>query len=217
MLRLKQEHPMTNASDAQLTRLEATLTDNGLYGDHWDRLWKILEAARLHERDASDGAPLSPSRATEIITWLTGKGYTPKRTQQAPAERAARKPYPRIPAGRYATDSRTGNNSTDFWLIEVPTEGKWAGYSFVRRVIGGRPETDIRGPEARAALEAIEAAGPEAARDRYSDELDQCWKCNSHLTDDLSRLTHIGPDCCKIVYGVTQAQRAAALGLTLAR
>jgi hypothetical protein len=204
---------MSNASDAQLTRLERSMADNELFTDHWDRLWKICRMARLHEQDPTDGAPLDPVKATEIITWMTAKGWVPKR-QPSPLARPGlpgRLPYPKIPEGRYATDSRTGNQATDFWLVEVPAEGKWAGYSFVSRVLGGHSPTKIRGPEARAALEAIEAAGPEQARDRFSDEMDTCWKCGVGLTNDLSRQVHIGPDCCKKVYGMTQTQRLAML------
>jgi hypothetical protein len=203
-----------NASDAQLTRLEATLTDNNLHGNHWDRLWAILEAARIDERSPGDGAPLAPERATEIITWLTRQGYLPKRLQQqATQPRTERRPYPKVPEGRYAVDSRTGAQDTDFWFVRVPAEGKWQGFSFVKRIIGGRPDTDVRGAEARAALEAIEAAGVEAARARYGAEVGDCWRCGRTLTDELSRnpLLSIGPDCCQAEYGMTQAQRLATL------
>ena len=198
---------MRNASAAQLSRLERTLTDNDLHGGHYERLWAILEAARIDERTPGDGTPFPPAQASATIDWVGAQGYYPK-----PAA-GQQTPYPKVPAGHYATTSRTGNQSYDFWKVEVPEAGKWAGFSFPTRVIGGRPEQKVRGAEARAALEAIEAEGVETCRERYARELQQCWKCNIHLTDDLSRELLIGPDCCKIVFGMTQAQRRAALAV----
>lgn len=79
--------------------------------------------------------------------------------------------------------------------MDRPTEGRWAGYLFVKRVIGGHPDTPIRGAEQAEALARIEAAGPAEARQRYGQEIGRCGVCNRRLTDDLSRARGIGPDC----------------------
>lgn len=104
-------------------------------------------------------------------------------------------PFPQVPQGYYATPSATGNNDLDFWFVKRPTEGTWAGRTFVSRVIGGRADASVRGATARAALEAILKMGFEASGDRFADELGHCKRCNRHLTDELSRQRRMGPDC----------------------
>ena len=39
-----------------------------------------------------------------------------------------------IPQGYYATRKEHG---IDFWFVRVPEDGKWQGYRFVRRIVGG--------------------------------------------------------------------------------
>lgn len=58
------------ATDGQLSYLEDALSANALYDGHYDRLWKILEAARIDMRRRGDGAPLSARQAAEIRVWL---------------------------------------------------------------------------------------------------------------------------------------------------
>lgn len=104
-------------------------------------------------------------------------------------------PYPDVPAGRYATKSLTGNQDLDFWRVDRPTEGRWAGRTFVKRVIGGKPDSNVRGVTAREALNAILAMGVDESRTLFGTELGFCWKCGRHLTDETSRALGIGPDC----------------------
>lgn len=107
---------------------------------------------------------------------------------------AAAIPLPDVPAGHYAIPSLTGNNDLDFFRVDRPTEGRWAGRTFVKRVIGGRPDSPVRGRTAREALTAI-AKDPGQAAFQYGQSLGRCYKCNRHLTDELSRSLSIGPDC----------------------
>jgi hypothetical protein len=111
---------------------------------------------------------------------------------------------PDIPDGHYAIPSLTGNNDLDFFRVDRPEEGQWAGRIFLKRVIGGKPDQNVRGKTIRAALEAIADAGIEKSRELYGREIGRCWRCNRHLTDELSRQRGIGPDCYAIVYGGTQ-------------
>jgi hypothetical protein len=83
----------------------------------------------------------------------------------------------------------------DFFSVDRPTEGRWNGYTFVRRVIGGHADTPVRGAEAKAALEAILSAGVEESGRLYGTEIGRCYVCNRHLTDELSRELGIGPTC----------------------
>jgi len=100
-----------------------------------------------------------------------------------------------VPDGYYATASRSGHNDLDFWKVERPSGGKWAGRTFVRRVIGGKPDANTTNLQARLALLAIREAGPEAAGLLYATELGLCRRCNRHLTDEVSRRLGIGPYC----------------------
>lgn len=100
-----------------------------------------------------------------------------------------------VPAGHYATPSRTGNNDLDFWRVDRPTEGRWAGRTFVKRMIGGHPDTPVRGSEAHAALAAIADYGIERSATLYGTEIGRCYVCNRTLTDETSRALGIGPDC----------------------
>lgn len=112
-----------------------------------------------------------------------------------PADRPARAPYPSVPAGHYAVPSATGNNDLDFYRVDRPTTGRWSGRTFVKRVIGGRPATAIRGGEQHAALTRILEAGIESAAVLYGQQIGRCYRCNRHLTDETSRRLGIGPDC----------------------
>ena len=115
----------------------------------------------------------------------------------APYERQAaqRAGYPDVPEGHYAVASATGTNDLDFFRVDRPDSGRWAGRTFVKRVIGGRPSVPVRGTVARAALEAILSAGVDSARTLYGQEIGRCWHCNRHLTDETSRRLGIGPVC----------------------
>jgi len=100
-----------------------------------------------------------------------------------------------VKEGHYAIASFTGNNDLDFYRVDKPTEGKWAGYTFVKRVIGGQPDVNIRKDEKVRVLEAI-ADDPDAGP-RYGQEIGKCYRCNRHLTDETSRSLGIGPECRK--------------------
>lgn len=105
------------------------------------------------------------------------------------------KRFESVPAGHYAVDSLTGNNDLDFFRVNRPAEGKWAGYLFLDRVIGGRPSATVRGATREKALRAIMEATPEKAAIRYGQEIGQCYLCNRELTDETSRALGIGPVC----------------------
>ena len=112
-----------------------------------------------------------------------------------PAEaHTAATPAPVVPAGHYAIPS-TGANDLAFYRVDVPTDGKWAGRTFVKLVVGGKPDANVRRDHVAGILARI-AADPDAAQ-RYGTELGQCSSCNRHLTDELSRSLGIGPECRK--------------------
>lgn len=118
--------------------------------------------------------------------------------QAAPSEsHKTAEVLPDVPAGHYAVISRTGNNDLDFFRVDRPIEGRWAGRTFVKRIIGGRPDQAIRNAEQRQALERIANDIPGAAQ-IYGQQVGRCCICNRTLTDEVSRAAGIGPDCSQI-------------------
>lgn len=113
-----------------------------------------------------------------------------------------------IPEGYYATPSLTGNNDLDFWHIEKGT-GRWKGYTFVKRVIGGRDDASVPRDSKKkvkterinnkvtqfAVMQAIRDFGIKKSKELFGTELKYCRECGVHLTNERSRLLGIGPDC----------------------
>ena len=120
--------------------------------------------------------------------------------QRAPQETAPRfehglDRYDVIPRGHYATDSLTGHNDLDFWRVDRPEQGAYAGRTFVKRIVGGKPDLNVSRDTKFRALEAILELGPEGSALLYGRELGRCSRCNRHLTDETSRALGMGPEC----------------------
>lgn len=103
---------------------------------------------------------------------------------------------PDVPAGHYAIASK-GDNDLMFVRVDRPTEGKWAGRTFVKMIVGGHPDASIRGAQATDVLARIVEAGPAEAATLYGTEIGRCHVCNRTLTDEVSRSLGIGPECRK--------------------
>lgn len=124
---------------------------------------------------------------------------------QAPAEAASSVP-PRlgdfkglVPKGYYATPSRTGHNDYDFWRVD-PGKGKWEGFAFPVRVLGGGDgdsmrTVDLGNMQKRLALQAIVEYGLEEAAMLFAAELKRCSDCGLALTDEESRRVGKGKVC----------------------
>jgi hypothetical protein len=128
--------------------------------------------------------------------------HLPGKCREIPAKvdvKAVVDRYSAIPIGHYATKSLTGNNDYDFWRIDRPEQGTYAGRTFVKRIVGGKPDLNVSRTTKFAALEAIMTEGIEETGWRYGQELKRCRKCNRHLTDEVSRSVSIGPECRKKV------------------
>lgn len=103
--------------------------------------------------------------------------------------------YPRtlpdVPAGRYAVATEAGPLA--FYRVSRPTEGRWAGRTFVN-VQASDDEHPVRGVAAATVLAKI-AVDPDAAMARYGQEIGACGRCGKTLTDETSRALGIGPTC----------------------
>lgn len=102
---------------------------------------------------------------------------------------------PEVPAGHYAVDGEDG--TLKFYRVDRPTEGRWAGYTFVK-VQASDDLYPVKGGAATAILAKI-AEAPVEAMTRYGQEIGSCGRCNRTLTDETSRAFGIGPDCRKIM------------------
>jgi len=105
-----------------------------------------------------------------------------------------------ITAGYYAIPSLTGHQDLDFFKIDVPEDGAWQGYVFVKRVLGGGADTIRTERVAKTTAEQvltllIPPFVQQAARERFGREIGRCGCCGRQLTDETSRARGIGPDC----------------------
>lgn len=102
--------------------------------------------------------------------------------------------YANVTEGHYAIPGRDGRDY-DFYRVDRPTTGKWAGRTFLKMVVGGKPDISIRDRNRIAEVLAAISRNPDEAAWRYGQEIGQCDKCNRSLTDETSRMFSRGPDC----------------------
>lgn len=112
-----------------------------------------------------------------------------------------------LPAGttRYAVENADGELT--FMKVDHVDNGKWAGWVFVKQVVGGgsagydneqklgsqRPGDAYRGSFERLLRKVLD--NPVEAAIRYGMELGQCSACGRTLTNAESRANGIGPEC----------------------
>lgn len=103
-------------------------------------------------------------------------------------------PVADVPAGRYALDTRDGGVA--FYQVDRPAEGRWAGYTFVRMLIGAPGDwRQERVGDWRGVLSRIAEAGPREAAIRFGLESGYCGRCGSPLSNEESLRFGIGPVC----------------------
>lgn len=107
-------------------------------------------------------------------------------------------PLPFTP-GRYAVLADAGlpehTNETIFLKVDCPTEGKWAGYVFVKMQVSDEMH-NVRSRDLRTAyVNAIIRQGAKECMLRYGREIGHCGHCGRTLTNDESRELGIGPIC----------------------
>jgi len=107
-----------------------------------------------------------------------------------------------VAEGHYAIES-TGHNDLAFYRVDRPTEGDYAGRTFVKLIVGGKPDRNMPRSHVAGILERI-AADPREASRRYAAEIRRCARCNRQLTDEASRRDAdvnggYGPECVKHV------------------
>ena len=109
-------------------------------------------------------------------------------------ERPTNNPYVSIPAGRYAL-MNVREDRWYFFKVDNPTDGKWAGWTFLKQINGGNEDT-VRGEKREMILRHI-MENPLGAAADYGKETAHCGMCNTQLTDPDSIARGIGPVCAK--------------------
>lgn len=136
----------------------------------------------------------------EVMPYVTGFGNNVARIAQTPrtTTTTASTQVPsadEVPAGRYAVATEDGAvNELAFYKVDRPTEGRWAGYVFVK-LMKSDEEQRLSRPAGATVLAKIAAAGAKEASAAYGREIGKCGVCSRTLTNDESREIGIGPDC----------------------
>jgi hypothetical protein len=163
-----------------------------------DELGERLNQALAHciadaaPEQAFAWAPLTRKGASAFIDWLKS---LPTEANVRIDDRRYEDSTVEVPAGRYAIDTQVhAVNGTAFYKVDRPETGRWAGYVFVKQIIGS-DEQKLSMKQGRAILARIAAVGAEAASARYGHEIGECGICGRQLTNDESRARGIGPVC----------------------
>lgn len=130
------------------------------------------------------------------IDWLE-KQPVARRANSVPPRRNVEpvetNPAAEVPEGRYAVTGPDG--ATKFYRIDRPTEGRWAGYVFVKVQAGDDLHNVRNRGDRQRIFRQILADGIETAMLRYGKELGHCGHCGRTLTNPESLERGIGPVC----------------------
>jgi Family of unknown function (DUF6011) len=152
--------------------------------------------ALLDEREVDPKLGLSMEEIRKAVPHLSVGDATRwiNKLRQLPKKRAqpTRERVPDVPAGRYAIRFR--DNNVKFYRVDRPTEGRWAGWTFLS-VQAGDELYPIKETSAKLAVLRIIAANPLEACSLYGREIGACGVCGRTLTNEESRRLGIGPVC----------------------
>lgn len=104
-------------------------------------------------------------------------------------------PANKIPDGKYALPAEDGHFV--FYQIDNPTEGKWAGYTFVSQLVGsvGRWSEQRLSRQVSDSVKARIAANVEEAARMFGIKAKACSYCSSPLSNIQSRAAGYGETC----------------------
>lgn len=165
------DRPITERQKAFIEKLLAERDTTGTAYEGWAPEWYRATS------------PMASSVIDFLLT-LPVKGNVKVEQQQQ---------LPDVPAGRYAVETEEGHLA--FYRVDRPTEGAWAGRTFVK-VQASDELHPVRGGAAASVLRKI-AVDPAAASLRYGREIGSCGVCGRTLTDEDSRARGIGPICAE--------------------
>lgn len=137
-----------------------------------------------------DGRPIKRQTASQALDMLFAAPFLPRPVAPQPEV----KPTAQVPDGRYAIRDRDDETHVRFFRVNTPTQGRWAGSTFVAAQASDELH-NIRNSTQREAILAQIAEDIEGALRLYGTEIGRCGHCNRTLTDDDSRAFGIGPIC----------------------
>jgi Family of unknown function (DUF6011) len=130
---------------------------------------------------------LTKDQASRVIGALKDLPWKPKQQSLTESE------FGSIPAGYFFIVDPT-DGEEKFFKVDKPTEGRWAGYTFLK-VQAGSEFWPIKNKQHRDQVFAEIAKNPTEAMNEYGLRLGRCGVCNRVLTARDSRLRGIGPIC----------------------
>lgn len=138
-----------------------------------------------HAFTPADAAGLSKTQASR---WISKALTMPDKIGRASL---AQPHADDVPAGRYAIEE---DGVLKFFVIDRPTEGRWAGYVFIK-IQASDDLYPVKDPARKEFIYKAIAHDPRAASVRYGRELGHCGICGRTLTDPDSIAAGIGPVC----------------------
>lgn len=124
------------------------------------------------------------------IQWLSGLPWKPRNVQfYRPAAQKMK-----IQTGCYAVQHPSGD--IRFYEVNIPTEGRWAGFVFLSQ-LSGENHIPIKGKAERDEVFSLIVKDMVGALKLFGQKIGRCGHCKKQLTDDESRTIGIGPVCRK--------------------
>lgn len=194
-----------SASEAQVNFISDLIDSRNLFADS-----RIFDSVNAMDAEEFEGykrhlkawaqSEASMDQASRMITRLKALPVEGRQDDPATPNGNSSSKFADIPSGRYAIEGDDG--TTDFYKVDRPTEGRWAGYTFVKLLIanGGHgveslTEQRVRGAAAATITHRIETAGVQASMERFGRAIGACGHCGRILTNEESRKRGIGPVC----------------------
>ena len=144
-----------------------------------------LESQKLTEDKRHSAESLEAYTMKAMRAYITALLEMPTTNKTAPTG------LPDVPAGRYALDM---DGTIKFYQVDKPTEGRWAGYTFLK--VQASDETyPIKNRSQVALILGVIARDPMKAMLDYGKLIGKCGHCGRTLTNEESRARGIGPIC----------------------
>lgn len=157
----------------------------------------VTENRAKFVRDLLDERVVPAEAAARLLTRLAANAVTngEARTYIEWLKKQDRVAVAEVPNGRYAVHNDDQSvNDIAFYKVENVTEGKWAGFTFVKQIVGPDEQNLSRG-QARRVLAKISALGVREASQLFGRSTQKCGVCHTNLTNKESREYGIGPKC----------------------
>ncbi|WIC89789.1 hypothetical protein SEA_SAPO_18 [Gordonia phage Sapo] len=199
----KTQTPAVPATEKQLAFVDSLLDEWVALKDELGELkltpadvQALKDSYRLQARKAVSAGIDAFKESNQVLKLRARKAG--RRATAAPAPVAADLPsVEEVPAGFYAVETGEGaTNELAFYKVDRPTEGRWAGYVFVKLQVSDDLQRLSR-DAGHAVVRKVAEVGAANASARYGHELGVCGVCGRTLTNDASRAAGIGPKCAE--------------------